>query len=387
MDRMEEELESILKGLGEVDLSNPILKLKPSHDLIFNLAKWNPVEEKEIIQTLLLMNPTNDFVAFKVRATHPRRYLAGPSSGVIPPMSQINIKVALNPAEVDGQGVISLVNSKKKDRIAVLSVPLDRSIEQKQLHSFWDALIKRHNVKERKPAFHDMILRCKVVDSVEKEDEISEKESIASYGTETSNVAKSASEPPDSPVRMNEESPVSQETDKDIPRPTLSSSFEYVENIRPVDSQCIQVKKDILVELEQKAKDYDSVLKYTVTLTKKIEILESRLESSVRENQQASMEIESLKKNIVQLNSQLTEKAKDDEKAASSTASTSDFAAAANSIKQKFLASEEMMKDMRRLNDTAADLISSSTESNKGGVQLFHLLILALSFFILGRIW
>jgi hypothetical protein len=109
-----------------VDPAQPVLALRPN-ELIFTASSSG-----ELRCHLYLTNKTSDHVIFKTRATHPRRYLAGPSTGIIPPGGEQIIKILLNPQE-DQVPEDPEKRAKRKDRIVVLSYPLVASSSPPEL--------------------------------------------------------------------------------------------------------------------------------------------------------------------------------------------------------------------------------------------------------------
>jgi hypothetical protein len=105
-----------------VDPTAPPLSIRPTDSIVFNVTEWEKGGKTEPRTYMYLTNKTNYYVLFKTRATHPRRYLAGPSSGVIPPGGEQVLKVILNPKEDLPDDPEK--RAKAKERLVILSYPI-----------------------------------------------------------------------------------------------------------------------------------------------------------------------------------------------------------------------------------------------------------------------
>ena len=105
-----------------------LLNVDPAREFVFQGTTG-----QEETQTLTLHNPTNSFVAFKVKTTSPEAYLVRPSSGCLPAGGTAVVKVLLQ-ANTRSPG------SDQKDRFLLLCVKTDK--EKKLEKEEWEALQK-----------------------------------------------------------------------------------------------------------------------------------------------------------------------------------------------------------------------------------------------------
>lgn len=87
----------------------PVLKLSQSE--ISFAAPFSKAPEARII----LLNPSDDAVAFKIRTTAPKRYCVRPNIGIILPKDKVEIQVVLSPAKDP------ITDFNQRDKFQVLS--------------------------------------------------------------------------------------------------------------------------------------------------------------------------------------------------------------------------------------------------------------------------
>lgn len=73
-----------------------VLTMIPSDQITFK-----PPFDSVSDSSLKLSNPSDKFVAFKIKTTAPQRYCVRPNAGTIPPGDEAEIKVMLQPGQID----------------------------------------------------------------------------------------------------------------------------------------------------------------------------------------------------------------------------------------------------------------------------------------------
>jgi len=130
---------------------NPHLQIEPESELVFSLSPNEATPR--CMMTLRHAGGTNEYVAFKVKTTQPRRYLVRPNQGLIAPGTHETISILL--VEKDKQvllqnydrlGQSGLDNS--KDKFLVQSCTVDSSFAAKKSGTqteLYDALTSMWN--------------------------------------------------------------------------------------------------------------------------------------------------------------------------------------------------------------------------------------------------
>eukprot|EP00475_Leptophrys_vorax_P039707 TRINITY_DN7212_c0_g1_i1.p1 TRINITY_DN7212_c0_g1~~TRINITY_DN7212_c0_g1_i1.p1 ORF type:complete len:482 (+),score=125.16 TRINITY_DN7212_c0_g1_i1:48-1448(+) len=161
--------EDASQWIQAIDLANPVLSIRPTDNIVFNMTQWEKDGKTEPRAYLYLTNRTSSPVLFKTRATHPRRYLAGPASGMIPAGGEMVIKIMMNPKE-DQLPEDSEKRAKRVDRFVVLSYPvIVTPYPDIRLYSkIWELLVQSHKPKESKYAYFENMFRCKIATEKDK---------------------------------------------------------------------------------------------------------------------------------------------------------------------------------------------------------------------------
>ncbi|KAI8086130.1 PapD-like protein [Halteromyces radiatus] len=121
------------------------LIIEPSDLLTFKRPLTNVTKE-----TLLVKNPNNEPVIFKVKTTAPKQYCVRPNAGRIDGLSQVEVQVILQPFKVDPP-----LDLKCKDKFLVQSAPVQsHEYDSMPVTDIWarietqeQAIIKQHKIK------------------------------------------------------------------------------------------------------------------------------------------------------------------------------------------------------------------------------------------------
>lgn len=127
------------------DKKAQVLVLDPPVDLVFK-GPFNEV----VTSTLVLRNPTNDSVIFKVKTTAPKQYCVRPNSGLLGPKEEATISVMLQPFEQN-----SAEKSKHKFMVQTMIAP--KKFQLDNLDTVWREASKN--------VLMDSKLRCVFLDS------------------------------------------------------------------------------------------------------------------------------------------------------------------------------------------------------------------------------
>lgn len=130
---------------------NPYLQIEPESELVFSLSPNEATPR--CMMTLRHAGGTNEYVAFKVKTTQPRRYLVRPNQGLIAPGTSETISILL--VEKDKQVLLQNYDrlgqsglDHSKDKFLVQSCTVDSSFAAKKSGSqteLYDALTSMWN--------------------------------------------------------------------------------------------------------------------------------------------------------------------------------------------------------------------------------------------------
>ncbi|XP_046842246.1 vesicle-associated membrane protein-associated protein A-like isoform X2 [Xenia sp. Carnegie-2017] len=137
-----------------------ILEIDPAHELHFK-GPFN----KAVNCNIVLRNPTEKRVCFKVKTTAPKKYCVRPNSGIIDPRSKVSVAVMLQPFDFD-------VKEKSRHKFMVQSIIILENTDN--MDNIW---------KEAKPdQIMDSKLKCifDPADDETSENEPTEKNEFAS---------------------------------------------------------------------------------------------------------------------------------------------------------------------------------------------------------------
>ncbi|KAF8938264.1 PapD-like protein [Dissophora ornata] len=130
------------------------IELEPSSQLGFRRPLTEPIKE-----SLIIRNPTQLPIAFKVKTTAPKQYCVRPNSGRVEPGQELEVQVQMQAMKEDPP-----VDFKCKDKFLVQSVAITAEREQLSAQDLWPTIEReaRDQIREKK-------IRCVFLASTEHE--------------------------------------------------------------------------------------------------------------------------------------------------------------------------------------------------------------------------
>ncbi|KAG0050091.1 phosphatidylinositol-binding protein scs2 [Gryganskiella cystojenkinii] len=214
------------------------IELDPSSQLSFRRPLTEPIKE-----TLLIRNPTQLPIAFKVKTTAPKQYCVRPNSGRIEPNAELEVQVQMQAMREEPP-----VDFKCKDKFLVQSVAITAEREHLSAQDLWPTI-----ERESKDQIREKKIRCVFLPPLEHEiHQIKEEEAeTGSQHSSTSHNTYSANTVP-APA-----SPI-QSVSSSAPAPSISvsgDSNDVVSMKRELESaqERIQSLQSMLHKVESEA--------------------------------------------------------------------------------------------------------------------------------------
>ncbi|KAF9929213.1 phosphatidylinositol-binding protein scs2 [Linnemannia zychae] len=171
------------------------IELEPSSQLSFRRPLTEAIKE-----TLLIRNPTQLPIAFKVKTTAPRQYCVRPNSGRIEPGQELEVQVQMQAMKEDPP-----VDFKCKDKFLVQSIAITAEREQLSPQDLWPTVERdtKDQIREKKircaflpPLGHD------ITQIKEEEDATPSPTNHVTFSESTNNINNSAISASASPTRQ-----------------------------------------------------------------------------------------------------------------------------------------------------------------------------------------
>ncbi|KAF9987504.1 phosphatidylinositol-binding protein scs2 [Mortierella antarctica] len=170
------------------------VELEPSTQLSFRRPLTEAIKE-----TLLIRNPTQLPIAFKVKTTAPRQYCVRPNSGRVEPGQELEVQVQMQAMKEDPPA-----DYKCKDKFLVQSIAITAEREQLLPTELWPMMEKdaKDQIREKKircaflPAFDSAITHIKEEDDHAVQSAFSVRDQPQQSSLHTTVSASSVSSPP-----------------------------------------------------------------------------------------------------------------------------------------------------------------------------------------------
>ncbi|KAF8934245.1 PapD-like protein [Dissophora ornata] len=143
------------------------VELDPSNQLSFRRPLTEAIKE-----SLIIRNPTQLPIAFKVKTTAPKQYCVRPNSGRVEPGQELEVQVQMQAMKEDPP-----VDFKCKDKFLVQSIAITAEREQLAANELWPVIERdaRDQIREKK-------IRCTFLPPIEHAiTQIEEEEEYVSY--------------------------------------------------------------------------------------------------------------------------------------------------------------------------------------------------------------
>uniref|UniRef100_A0A0K0DW80 Major sperm protein n=1 Tax=Strongyloides stercoralis TaxID=6248 RepID=A0A0K0DW80_STRER len=160
-----------------------ILELTPKNELVFT----GPFTEVST-SYLTLFNPSENYIAFKVKTTAPNYYCVRPNAGLIPPNTSKEVAVMLQPMD----NTSNLEQERAKHKFMIQSA---FASEGENLQSFWKST-PQVNIMDSK-------LKVKFTPS-EKSELVNRNSIISNSQTSTQNTVRNSENPTDTQATTND---------------------------------------------------------------------------------------------------------------------------------------------------------------------------------------
>ncbi|KAF9116618.1 phosphatidylinositol-binding protein scs2 [Mortierella sp. AM989] len=171
------------------------IELDPSSQLGFRRPLTEAIKE-----SLIISNPTQLPIAFKVKTTAPKQYCVRPNSGRIEPGQDLEVQVQMQAMKED-----PAADFKCKDKFLVQSVAITAEREHLSLADLWPAIERdaKDQIREKK-------IRCVFLPSIDHEiTQIKEEESDQLASSRSSSAVQSTHSTINSHPAASSEAPVS----------------------------------------------------------------------------------------------------------------------------------------------------------------------------------
>ncbi|KAF9092649.1 phosphatidylinositol-binding protein scs2 [Mortierella sp. AD031] len=146
------------------------VELEPSSQLSFRRPLTDAIK-----QTLVIRNPTQLPIAFKVKTTAPKQYCVRPNSGRVEPGQELEVQVQMQAMKEDPP-----IDFKCKDKFLVQSVAITAEREQLAPQDLWPTIERdaKDQIREKK-------IRCAFLPPVDHEIKEEDLEATPSPSTQT----------------------------------------------------------------------------------------------------------------------------------------------------------------------------------------------------------
>jgi len=127
--------------MSKAKKKSSVVTLEPEAELVFNIPKSVEKQNKGVESLLVITNPTDDAIMFKVKTTAPKKYCVKPNAGELPAGKNVTVKVVLQATSVQG-------SEPCKDKFLVQTVlKADAKVWEKD--AVWKETAKEHFMENK----------------------------------------------------------------------------------------------------------------------------------------------------------------------------------------------------------------------------------------------